>query len=293
MFWFNLNKVQAQDRGAKPSAGQRIGAPIVDPVKYEWFNNADFRRAVSMAIDRDAMIKGVFYGYGEQNWSQTTSSNKEWHSADVVKHDYNPEAAKKLLAGIGFKDTNGDGFLEDASGNQVGFMLRTNSSNALRIAMANFIRDDLAKVGVKMSLTPVDFNTIVSNIHADFQYEAILLGFQSSVPPTPFGGQNVWRSSGESHQWFVRQHKPATPQEARIDQLLDVMLTTQDTQAAEVVLGRDSEHPQRSELVHLAADPAHQGAGERPVRQRAAQRDGPPHRLEHRTRVRQIAPELT
>ena len=228
MFWFNLNKVQSQDRGAKPSAGQRVGAPIVDPVKYEWFNNADFRRAVSMAIDRDAMIKGVFFGYGEQNWSQTTSSNKEWYSADVVKHDYNPEAAKKLLAGMGLKDTNGDGVLEDAKGHQVSFMLRTNSSNALRIAMANFIRDDLAKVGVKMALTPVDFNTIVSNIHSDFQYEAILLGFQSSVPPTPFGGQNVWRSSGESHQWFVRQHKPATPQEARIDQLLDVMLTTQD-----------------------------------------------------------------
>ena len=230
MFWFNLNRVQAEDRGAKPAPGQRIGAPILDPVKYEWFSNPNFRRAVSMAIDRDAMIKGVFFGYGEKNWSQTTSSNKEWHSADVVKHDYNPEAAKKLLAGMGLRDANGDGVLEDAKGHQVSFMLRTNSSNALRIAMANFIRDDLAKVGVKMALTPVDFNTIVTNIHSDFQYEAILLGFQSAVPPTPFGGQNVWRSSGESHQWFVRQQKPATPEEARIDHLLDVMLTTQDKQ---------------------------------------------------------------
>ena len=46
---------------------------------------------------------------------------------------------------MGFKDTNGDGFLEDARGNQVGFMLKTNSSNALRVSMANFMRDDLAK----------------------------------------------------------------------------------------------------------------------------------------------------
>ena len=168
------------------------------------------------------------YGYGEKNWSQMTSSNKVWHSPDIAKPDYNPAEAKKLLAGMGFKDTNGDGFLEDPRGNQVNFMLKTNSSNALRVSMANFMRDDLAKIGVRMTLTPIDFNTLITNMTRDFQYEAILLGFQSSVPPTPFGGQNVWRSSGESHNWFVRQQKPATPLEARIDRALDEMLTTQD-----------------------------------------------------------------
>ena len=228
LLWFNLNKVQPPVRGAKPTHGKRLGEPFVDPIKYEWFNNRDFRRAISMAIDRDAIIKGAFYGYGERNWSQMTSSNKEWYSADVIKHDYNPADAKKLLAGIGFKDTNGDGFLEDARGNQVSFILKTNSSNALRVSMANFIRDDLAKIGVRMTLTPIDFNTLISNIIDNFQYDAILLGFQSSVPPTPFGGQNVYRSSGESHQWFIRQQKPATREEARIDRALDEMLTTQD-----------------------------------------------------------------
>jgi peptide/nickel transport system substrate-binding protein len=230
LLWFNVNKVQPPIRGAKPTHGKRLGEPFADPVKYEWFNNRDFRRAISMAIDREALIKGAFYGYGEKNWSQMTSSNKEWHSPDLIKHDYNPSEAKKLLAGIGFNDANGDGFLEDARGNQLSFIMKTNSSNALRVSMANFIRDDLAKIGVRMTLTPIDFNTLISNIIDNFQYESILLGFQSSVPPTPFGGQNVYRSSGESHFWFIRQQKPATPEEARIDRALDEMLMTQDRQ---------------------------------------------------------------
>jgi len=79
-------------------------------------------------------------------------------------------------------------------------------------------------------LTPIDFNTFISNFRNDFQYDAGLLGFQSSVPPTPFGAQNVYRSSGESHFWFIRQQKPATPEEARIDRALDEMLTNQDRQ---------------------------------------------------------------
>lgn len=230
LMWFNLNKVQPSAGGAKPAHGKKVGEPFVDPVKYEWFNNPNFRRAVSMGIDREALIKGAFFGYGEKNWSQSTSSNKIWYTPDVVKHDYNPSEAKRLLAGMGFKDANGDGILEDARGNQVSFMLKTNSSNALRVSMANFIRDDLAKIGIRMTLTPIDFNTFITNIINDFQYEAGLLGFQSSVPPTPFGGQNVWRSSGESHQWFPKQQKPATPLEARIDRALDEMLTSQDRQ---------------------------------------------------------------
>jgi peptide/nickel transport system substrate-binding protein len=228
LMWFNLNKVQPPVGGTKPAHGKRLGESFVDPVKYEWFSHVDFRRAVSMAIDREAIIKGAFFGYGEKNWSQSTTSNTEWHSPDIVKHDYNPAEAKKLLAGMGFRDANGDGFLEDARGNQVAFTLKTNSSNALRLTMANFIRDDLARIGVRMTLTPIDFNTFISNIINDFQYDAGLLGFQSSVPPTPFGGQNVYRSSGESHQWFARQQKPATPQEARIDAVLNEMLTSQD-----------------------------------------------------------------
>jgi peptide/nickel transport system substrate-binding protein len=228
LMWVNLNRVQPPVRGIKPTHGKRLGEPFVDPVKYEWFKNKDFRRALSMAIDREALIKGAFYGYGEKNWSQTTSSNKVWHTPDIAKPDYNPSEAKKLLAGMGFKDTNGDGFLEDARGNPVSFMLKTNSSNALRVSMANFIRDDLAKIGIRMTLTPIDFNTLISNIIDNFQYESILLGFQSSVPPTPFGGQNVYRSSGESHFWFIRQQKPVTPEEARIDRALDEMLTSQD-----------------------------------------------------------------
>ena len=57
-FWFNLNKVQ------KPTPGKKLGEPFVDPVEVRWFSNPVFRRAVSMAIDRDAMIPSIFFGDG-------------------------------------------------------------------------------------------------------------------------------------------------------------------------------------------------------------------------------------
>ena len=150
-FWFNLNRVQPPLPGEKPAPGKKTGEPFVDPVKYAWFNSVVFRRAVSMAVDRDAMIPSIFFGQAEKNWSLDTPANKEWYIPDLPR--------------------------------------------------------------------------------ADFQYDVMLLGLQGSVPPTPGNGQNVWRSSGETHEWFIRQQKSATPEEARIDQLMDEILTNLDVQA--------------------------------------------------------------
>lgn len=227
-FWFNLNKVQPPVRGEKLPGGKRVGDTYVDPVKYAWFNNATFRRAVSMAIDRDAITRSIFFGEGSKSWSISSPSNKDWFVPDLVHYDYNVAESKRLLASIGFRDVNRDGILEDSGGNTVSFQLKTNADNTMRVATANFIRDDLAKVGIRVILTPIDFNSLITNIRSDLQYEAVLLGTQSGVPPDPANAQNLIRSSGISHYWFVKQQKPATPEEARIDQLMDEMVTLLD-----------------------------------------------------------------
>ena len=226
--WFNLNKVQPPLKGEALPPGKRVGDSYVDPVKYAWFSNQAFRRAVAMAIDRDAMIRSVFYGEGTKSWSISSPSNREWYIPDLVHDDYDVAESKRLLAGLGFKDGNGDGTIEDTRGNPVRFQIKTNSDNTMRVAAANFIKDDLAKIGIGVTLTPVDFNSLITNLRSDFQYESALLGSTSGVPPDPANAQNILRSSGISHFWFVRQQKPATAAEAQIDQLLDRFVSTVD-----------------------------------------------------------------
>jgi peptide/nickel transport system substrate-binding protein len=221
-FFFNLNRV----RDGK--SGKRIGSTYVDPAKYAWFSNRDFRRAVSKAVDRDAIIRSVYHGFAVKNWSTTTPGNKIWGNPQPDGYDYDPEGAKRLIAGLGWKDTNGDGVVEDTHGHPVRFSMKTNSSNLMRVSSMNFIKDDLAKIGIQLDASPLDFNTLITSLRTDFQYETVLLGFQSGTPPDPGMSQNVYRSSGITHYWNVRQPKPETPAEARIDQLMDANVTTMD-----------------------------------------------------------------
>ena len=72
------------------------------------------------------MIPSIFFGYGEKNWSQSTGATRNGTRPISSNYDYNPDEAKKLLAGLGFKDANGDGVLEDTRGNPVSFTLKTN-----------------------------------------------------------------------------------------------------------------------------------------------------------------------
>lgn len=223
ILWFNLNPV----REARP--GKRVGEPQVGAMKYAWFREPAFRRAVAKAIDPEAIIKGPFFGEGVRVWSNATPGNVDWYMPDIVHDDHDPAEARRLLASLGMVDRDGDGVLEDARGNPVSFTLKTNSNNNMRVQMTNLIRDDLAQVGIRVIPVPTEFNTMIVNLREDFQYDAMLLGLQSGVPPDPPGmGQNFWRPSGLTHWWNIKQPRPETPAEARILQLLERNLSTHD-----------------------------------------------------------------
>ena len=214
---FNLND-------AKNGSG-----PAVGPIKGRWFKNAAFRRAVSLAIDRDAMIRSVMYGEGTKYWAWSTPSDKKWALPDVLHFDYDADEARRVLSSLGMEDRNGDGVREDRDGHPVAFSLMTTGNDAKAVQRANFIRDDLAAIGVKISLAPVEFNTLSSHLYADFQYDTATFSRVVRRPDPAFAA-TFWRSSG-IHPWHTRQRSPDTPEQRTVDELMDRIVFSTDTSA--------------------------------------------------------------
>ena len=215
--WFNLNP----GKNAK-------GKYFVEPWKHKLFADVRFRRAVSHAIDREGIVKSVLQGRGVPLYEPYTSANKVWFDPNVPKFPYDPAKANALLDEMGLKDTNGDGIRDTPDGHPVEFTLHTNSENNLRKAFGTVIADNLHKVGIRVNFQPLEFNTLITHLREDYEYESILLGLSSAVPPDPALSTNVYRSSGLTHNWYVKQKTPATPAEAEMDKLMNQVVQERD-----------------------------------------------------------------
>ena len=202
------------------------GVPFVEPRKLAWFRDLRFRRAVSHAIDRDAIVNTVYGGRGVAIYGPISPGDLRWYNPDIPKYGYDPERARALFAEIGFRDRDGDGDLEDASGAPVAFTLLTNSTNTLRLQIARLVESDLAAVGIRATLDVVEPNLLTTMMHESYAYEACLGSVAASGDPA--GAMNWWLSSGSSHHFNPKQKSPATAWEREVDSLATAHLMTAD-----------------------------------------------------------------
>ena len=117
----------------------------------------------------------------------------------MPKFEFNPERAAQLLAEIGFRTKNEDGWLVDASGRVLEFTLFTNQGNNVREKIAQIFTEDARAIGVKVNFTPIDFNELVRKILNTRDFDAILVGLTGGIEPA--FSRNVWELDGALHMW--------------------------------------------------------------------------------------------
>ncbi len=209
VLWFNLNP----------------HAPI-DPLRRSWFQDVRFRQAISLAIDRQALVEVVFSGRATPVWGPVPPSSP-WYNPKIRTYPYDPSGARALLSEMGLADRNGDGLLEDPQGRPVTFTVVTTAANPLRERIGLMIQEDLRKVGLRVQIVPLEAKSLLARIERTFDYEAGLLGLALG-DTDPSALNNILPSWGTSHWWNPRQKRPSTEWEQRIDALMNEQMRTFD-----------------------------------------------------------------
>ena len=191
-------------------------APLA-PHKKAWFQTTEFRKAISLAINRSDLSRIVYKGFARPAFGPVSPANRFWFNSALTEPKYDPQGALRLLTQAGFHYDNET--LKDRTGNRVEFTLVTNSGNPAREKMAAMIQQDLVQIGIKVNIVTLDFPSLIERMTRTFDYEACLLGLVNT-DLDPNGVMTVWMSSGENHQWNPNQKTPATPWEAEIDKLM-------------------------------------------------------------------------
>jgi peptide/nickel transport system substrate-binding protein len=192
--------------------------------KQVWFRDKRFRQAVSLAVDRNAIVRLVYRGRATALQTHVTPANKIWQDAAIRVPPRSTAQARELLKAAGFS-WSPEGALLDAKRVPVEFSILSSASNAQRTQMATIIQNDLKEIGIKANVAPLEFRSVLDRVFQTHDYEAAVLALGGGdVDPNP--QMNVWLSSGSNHMWNLGQTQPATEWEAEIDRLMRKQLST-------------------------------------------------------------------
>jgi peptide/nickel transport system substrate-binding protein len=231
-------------------------APAEMARKQSWFRSEKFRQAVSLAIDREAIVRLVYQGRGAALWGPVTPANARWANAAIRYPGRSLDKSRQLLSEAGFRLTNNDNAeprLIDPDGKPVEFSIITSSSNADRAKIAALVEDDLKQVGIRVQVVPLELRSLIDRVTQTKEYDACVLGI-ASFDADPNSDMNVWLSSGGMHLWNPAQKHAATEWEAEIDRLMEQQLTATNNAQRKKLYDRVQEIlAERQPMVFLAS----------------------------------------
>ncbi|KFE34565.1 ABC transporter substrate-binding protein [Thioclava atlantica] len=130
------------------------------------FDKAEVRKALNMAINKQAIIDAVFQGAGQV--AKNPIPPTMWSYNNDIKDDaFDPEAAKKMLADAGVKDLEMNIWAMPVQ--------RPYMPNARRTA--ELMQADLAKIGVKANIVSYEWGEYLKKSKDPTRDGAVILGW--------------------------------------------------------------------------------------------------------------------
>ena len=130
------------------------------------FDNPKVRKALNMAINKQAILDAVFQGAGKAAKNPIPPTIWSYNDA-VVDDPYDPSAAKKALAAEGVKDLKMKIWAMPVQ--------RPYNPNARR--MAELLQNDFAQVGVKVEIVSYEWGEYLKRSKDEDRDGAVLLGW--------------------------------------------------------------------------------------------------------------------
>ena len=168
--------------------------PLVFNMKVSPLNNVVVRKAISMAINREANVSSVYGSYTAVGNSTGVSPTFTFYDPAIqAANDWttqNIAKANQMLDAAGFK-RGPNGIRVSPSGQQLSFTLETGLTSADYVQSSQNVAADVAKIGIKLTVTPKAWNTVISDVElGSFQIAHMF----EQVATTPYTFFNFYMS---------------------------------------------------------------------------------------------------
>ena len=148
----------------------------------------EVRQALRPALDREAILATALNGDGQLLAGSLLPSH--WAAAELSPPAYDPAAARALLAEAGLRDTDGDGWLDQA-GERLELSIRLNGENRLHQDLGWLASSYYRDLGLYVRAEGVPVDSLLDDL---FTHDFTLAIFSWPILPDP-DQRLYWRSN--------------------------------------------------------------------------------------------------
>jgi peptide/nickel transport system substrate-binding protein len=172
------------------------------------FQDVRVRQAFAHAVDRDFIVKNIYFGFAKSAYSAIPSSMSDFYDDTVPRYPFDLGKAEALLEEAGLK--------KGADGVRLTVYNDPNPANET-LQIAHYLRSNLAKIGVKLVIRSQDFPEYVNRVYTRRDFDTTLISATAGPDPV-MGTQRFYQSS--NFKPGIAFSNGARYANARVDELL-------------------------------------------------------------------------
>ncbi|MCC3746867.1 ABC transporter substrate-binding protein [Rouxiella badensis] len=183
------------------------------------FKDIRVRQAIAHSINREALLRVVYFGYATPTESPIAPGLKAFHSAAPSPYQYDLAAANRLLDDAGYK--------QGSDGIRLRVTLDYNTYDDTFRRNAEFVRSALSRIGIAVTLRSQDISTYAERVFTRRDFQFSIDQYANLYDPTVGVQRLYWSKNyrlGVPWTNITHYNNPA------VDKLLEAAQTENDAQ---------------------------------------------------------------
>ncbi len=151
----------------------------------EYLKDVRVRRAIAHAIDLNVILNTVWYGYGHVSPTPISTFLPQYLNTAIKPYAFDLKAAEQLLDEAGYK--------RNGSGTRFTLRLTHNSYNEGFKRVAEYLKQNLARIGIDARIDSYDFSTYIQKVYTERAFDLTAEYLGNQFDPT-LGVQRIYWS---------------------------------------------------------------------------------------------------
>jgi peptide/nickel transport system substrate-binding protein len=175
---------------------------VQDATLRELFREADFRRALSVAIDREDINNTIFYGVARPSNNTVLPDSELFREEYQTKWtEYDPELANQLLDGLGLTNRDGNGTRLLPDGRPLQIVVETAGEETEQTDVLELVKDHWADVGVELFIKPSQREVFYNRINAGETQMSVWWGLENAMLKASMSPAEFAPLTPDQFQW--------------------------------------------------------------------------------------------